>query len=293
MSEARKFSTFDLQLHPEDVELSKEVFMSLTGLFYELAGVSLPWNEKNEALVKNRILKILRKRGLRSFSDYWAHLKRREPDMVSEFISALTTNMTSFFRESAHFDWMKEYLKNHFAKQRDLRVWCAAASTGQEPYTISIVLNEYLNDSQLSQVKFLATDIDLQVLDKGAKGIYAEKEMSGLSDLLRQKYFDKKKAGSETYYRAKESIHRLIRFAPMNLVQQDYGFKSQFDLIICRNVLIYFDQPTTAKVIDQLVKNLKVGGHLILGHSESGNVKHPCLRPLSKAIYQKEKDHHG
>ncbi|HEY8271571.1 MAG TPA: CheR family methyltransferase, partial [Pseudobdellovibrionaceae bacterium] len=129
------------------------------------------------------------------------------------------------------------------------------------------------------------------VLKKATLGIYEEKDMQGLDPLLRQKYFNRIKGSSkrpkEERFQAKDEIHKLLHFAYFNLMNETYIFKHKFNIIFCRNVLIYFDEPTTKRVIDNLTGALATGGHLILGHSESGNVKHKDLKPLSRAIYQK------
>lgn len=270
----------------QEAELSAEHFKFFAEMMYELSGVNLPPSDKNSALVKNRITKLMRKYKLSNYGELIQLLKNPSPEMVSDFISALTTNKTHFFREESHFDWFSQYLKTHFNHFPDLRVWCAAASTGQEPYTTAIVLRENLSAAQLDKTKFLATDIDLQVLKKAAEGVYTPNEMEGCPDHLRTKYFEVRRT-PEASYRAKDEIAKMIRFAPMNLIQDSYPFQHKFHVIFCRNVLIYFDPPTTKKVIEKMVSSLVPGGHLILGHSESGTVKNAQIKPLSRAIYQK------
>lgn len=271
----------------EDVELTRKVFEGFAKLMYELAGVDLPFSPKNQALVKNRIVKVLRRHGYKDYEQYWEALQSRRKDMIDEFISALTTNMTSFYRESNHFEFYEKVLPEFFKKESEVRVWCAAASTGQEPYTIAISAREAVSDLQAQRVRILATDIDNQVLKKGSIGVYEDREMQGLAPSLRQKYFDKARKDGIDYYRAQDPIHKMIRFANFNLVNGDYKFSNKFHIIFCRNVLIYFDEPTTKKVIESLASCLLPGGYLILGHSESGNVKSTQLKPLSRAIYQK------
>lgn len=279
-------NVFDYQ----DLELSTKSYGLFASKMYELAGVDLPYSPKNQALLKNRLVKILRRRNLASYEEYWNVLKNGSAEVLSEFISALTTNMTSFFRESAHFDFLTKILPEQFANS-ELRIWCCAASTGQEPYTIAMTVRESLPEAQLTRTRILATDIDQQVLKKASVGIYEEKDMQGLSPALRQKYFnkvkstDKKSPGDR--YQSKDEIHKMIRFANFNLMNETYVFQNKFHIIFCRNVLIYFDEATTKRVIHNLASTLAPGGYLILGHSESGNVKHPELKPLSRAIYQK------
>lgn len=271
----------------EDIKLSDKMFGKFAERMYELAGVDLPLTPKNHALIRNRIVKLLRRHSLKSYEDYWAKLETGGAQMTSEFISALTTNMTSFYRESNHFDFLADVLPDLVKKfGNDVRMWCAAASTGQEPYTIAMTACEALGD-QYKKSRLLATDIDMQVLKKASVGAYEEREMQGLPPAQRAKYFEKVKANGEEFWRAKDQIHDMIRFAPFNLMSPKYEFQHKFHVIFCRNVLIYFDEPTTKRVIENLASCLAPGGYLILGHSESGNVKSAQLKPLSRAVYQK------
>lgn len=272
----------------EDIKLSDKMFMKFAERMYDLAGVDLPLTPKNHALIRNRIVKLLRRHSLKNYEDYWSKLETGGNQMVQEFISALTTNMTSFYRESNHFDFLKSVLPELSRKfGSDLRLWCAAASTGQEPYTIAMTACEAQSEMPTAKPRLLATDIDLQVLKKASTGTYEEREMQGLPPVQRTKYFEKIKADGDEYWRAKDQIHNMIRFAPFNLMSPKYEFQHKFHVIFCRNVLIYFDEPTTKRVIDNLVSCLAPGGYLVLGHSESGNVKHPGLKPMSRAVYQK------
>ena len=272
----------------EEIKLSDKMFQKFADHMYELAGVDLPLTPKNHALIRNRIVKLLRRHELKTYEEYWDMIEKGGRELTSEFISALTTNMTSFYRESNHFDFLEKALPELTKKfGGDIRIWCAAASTGQEPYTIAMTACEAMNQAPNMKPRLLATDIDLQVLKKASIGTYEEREMQGLPPAQRAKYFEKVKSKDGEFWRAKDTIHNLIRFAPFNLMSPKYEFKSQFHVIFCRNVLIYFDEPTTKKVIDSLTACLAPGGYLVLGHSESGNVKHPHLKPLSRAVYQK------
>jgi chemotaxis protein methyltransferase CheR len=272
-------TSFDYQ----ELELSTKSFELFARKMYELAGVDLPYSPKNHALLRNRLIKILRNHELTSYEDYWSLLKAGSNDVVSEFISALTTNMTSFYRESAHFDFLTKILPEKFGKLPEVRIWCCAASTGQEPYTIGITANEALGQSRPGRIRILATDIDKEVLKKASIGKYDEKDLQGLNPMLRERYFDKVKG----HYQANDDLHNMIHFAYFNLMNPSYQFQNKFHVIFCRNVLIYFDEETVKKVISNLASVLVPGGYLILGHSESGNVKHDNLKSLSRAIFQK------
>ncbi|MGZ3775800.1 MAG: CheR family methyltransferase [Pseudobdellovibrionaceae bacterium] len=279
---ASSFNEFD------EIELNDNLYNKLAKHMYSLAGVDLPLTPKNHALIRNRLVKLLRRYSLKSYEEYWSLLEKGGAEVTSEFISALTTNMTSFYRESTHFDFLTSVLPEIYKKNSsDTRIWCAAASTGQEPYTIAMTVSEALPESAASKVRILATDIDLQVLKKASMGTYEEREMQGLPLTHRQKYFHSVRMNDEGFWRINDQIHSMIRFAAFNLMSPRYDFQHKFHVIFCRNVLIYFDEATTKKVIDSLVSCLAPGGYLILGHSESGNVRHSHLKALSRAVYQK------
>ncbi|WP_413582705.1 CheR family methyltransferase [Bdellovibrio sp. HCB288] len=288
MSALKKVDPTSALYEFEDIQLTEKMFTKFAKHMYELAGVDLPFSPKNHALIRNRIVKLLRRHSLKSYEQYWDMVEHGNKEVTSEFISALTTNMTSFYRESNHFEFLAQQLPDLYKKfGTDIRMWCAAASTGQEPYTIAITAHEAMQQVTGMKVRLLATDIDLQVLKKATSGVYEEREMQGLPPATRMKYFEKMKKNEVEYWRAKDSIHDMIRFAPFNLMSPKYEFQHKFHVIFCRNVLIYFDEETTKKVVDSLTSCLAPGGYLVLGHSESGNIKHTHLKPLSRAVYQK------
>lgn len=270
----------------ENLELSRVMYDNIANKMYSIAGVNLPYSPKNEALIRNRIVKVMRRRGIASYEDYWEIVSKNLKSDIDEFVSALTTNMTSFFRESSHFDFLRKEIPLIAKKFGDVRVWCSASSTGQEPYTIAMTLADGLNGN-ISRVKVLATDIDLRVLKEAAIGIYEERDIQGLDKQHEEQYFEKFTRDGLNYVRVKDQLHRMLTFAPFNLMEQKYKFNNKFHIIFCRNVLIYFDEETTKRVIDNLVSCLEKDGYLILGHSESGNIKHPHLKPLTRAVYQK------
>lgn len=290
MSIAKKIESFGALNDFEQVVLTDKLFKKFAERMYSLAGVDLPFTPKNHALIRNRIIKVLRRHSLKSYEEYWDFLEKGGSDTIAEFISALTTNMTSFYRELSHFDFLGAVLPEiHKKNSSDVRIWCAAASTGQEPYTLAMTACEAL-EANSSKVRILATDIDLQVLKKASLGSYEEREMQGLPPTHRQKYFEKTIVDGNEVWRAKDQLHKMIRFAQFNLMNTKYEFQNQFHVVFCRNVLIYFDEATTKKVIDNLVTCVAPGGYLVLGHSESGNVKHNQLKALSRAVYQKIKE---
>lgn len=269
----------------EPSDLKPKTFERFAKKMYEIAGVHLPTTEKNISLVKNRLSRILRKDNYSSFEELADAMENPSPQLLEKFISSLTTNKTHFFREEAHFEFLKKQLEVHFEQHHDLKIWCAASSTGQEPYTLAIAVKENVPPQYHKNCKILATDIDLEVLQKAVNGVYTENEMDGLPPWLRSKYFTASK--DKSTFRANDDLANLLHFSRFNLVQGDYKFKNQFDFVFCRNVLIYFDPPTTKKVIASLASTVKKDGFLILGHSESGMVSDPQIKAMSQATYKK------
>jgi chemotaxis protein methyltransferase CheR len=268
------------------IELNEKDFQYFSRLIYQLAGINLPYNSKNISLVQNRLSRLLRRYKLSNFTELVQLLEKSTLSLTEEFISCLTTNKTHFFREESHFQFLKSKLQKHFANHHELRIWCAASSTGQEPYTLAIVLSEALTATQLSSSKILATDIDLEILKKANTGQYSESEMDGLSLELKQKYFVKEFSSKK--FVVNKTLRSLVDFGKFNLITGNYKFAKPFDFIFCRNVLIYFDRPTTKKVLENLCSCLRMGGYLIIGHSESGTQTIPTLTSVAQAVYRKD-----
>lgn len=270
----------------ETVPLKKEQYEFFRRKIYEIAGINLPLNAKNESLMQNRLSRLVRKYQLNNFIELEQLMKDENPSLIEDFISTMTTNKTHFFREDAHFEFLKKTLPEHFNQFSDLRIWCAASSTGQEPYSIAMTLNENLLPAQKSRAKILATDIDLDILHKAQSANYQTNELEGLPSTLQKKYcsLDIKSKG----FLINSEIKNYIDFARFNLVTGNYKFNKPFDYIFCRNVLIYFDPPTTYRVIDSLATCLRPGGYLIIGHSESGTTIPGQLKAVAQAVYRKE-----
>lgn len=269
-------------------------FQLLAQHIKSLCGINLPATEKNQSLMASRLLPLLRARGFTKYKEYSHYLANEASSQeLQEFVSQLTTNTTQFFRESEHFEFLKKHLDSVLVAKKkqgshELRVWCAAASAGQEPYTIAMVINEALPANENWSVKFLATDIDTDVLKKAAAGVYSEAEAKTAPSLILQKYFTKANVDGEVKYKINNPIRSNIRFAQLNLIETPYPFQHKFDIIFCRNVLIYFDQPTSAKVVENLQANLSDHGYIFLGHSEAGAMRNQPVTCPAPAVYQKK-----
>ena len=251
---------------------------------YEACGIVL--SEQKKDMVYARISRRLRKLGLSSFSEYISYLNNNESVEFGEFINAITTNLTSFFRETHHFDFLKktavpEILSRHKSDHR-VRIWSAGCSLGMEPYSIAICLDKLIPSNW--DFKILATDLDTNVLESGREAIYEGGQVSGLSDAQLKKYF--LKDGSAKRYKAKPYLKQNISFKQLNLLKE-WPMKGPFDVIFCRNVIIYFDHETKVKLFNRYANLLAPGGYLILGHSESMGRENSQFKGLGQNVYQK------
>ncbi len=237
-------------------------FDFIQSLAYEETGIVLPARKKH--MVYSRLSRRLRQLGLKSFAQYCQRVKN-EPSELMNFVNALTTNLTAFFREDHHFDYLEKQVVPLWRKRRDkrLRVWSSACSTGEEPYSIAMTLADHFAGAEWDP-KILATDLDTNVLNKAAKGCYSEESITGLPQRYREKYIKTTESGIQM----KQSIQKMIHFKQLNLLQ-NWPMTGQFDLIFCRNVLIYFDNETKAKIIARFRKYLAPDGLLFIGHSET------------------------
>ncbi len=268
----------------DQLQLKQSVYESISQKIYQMAGLYLPYNEKNVALMGNRLARLMRDHGVKSYDELNEALRIPSEKLKKDFISAMTTNKTDFFREEAHFHFLKAQLPEKLKAQSEVRIWSSACSTGAEAYTCAILAAENFSPAERQKIKILATDIDHDILGKAVKAQYSSLEMEGLQPHLRNKYF---KPIAKQLFELSPELSKSVHFSEFNLMNFQHRFQKKFDFIFCRNVLIYFDKTTTENVLDMLVANLEVKGYLIIGHSESGVIRHPCLKSLGNAIFQK------
>lgn len=262
-------------------------FLRLAALLEELCGIHLPDSEKNLSLMAGRVGPILRERQIESYEKYAEILKLRSTADLQEFVSALTTNTTEFFRESAHFEHLAKMAVKEWRGRSEVRIWCAACSSGQEVWTILMTLYEAFQGAVMPQIKVLATDIDYEILSKASRGRYTEHEMNSVPPLFKQRYFQQLPSADQKNWQVNSQLAQNVTFAPFNLTTDVYPFKHPFDVVFCRNVLIYFDKPTVAKVLQHLSATLRAGGHLYLGHSESGTLRSESMVSTAAAVYKR------
>ena len=265
-------------------------FRSLAQFAYEQAGISLSDSKRN--LVYSRLSRRLRALGLRTFVEYREFLAENASELEA-FINAISTNLTKFFREAHHFDHLRSHVAVPFVQEahgkvgRRLRVWSAGCSTGEEPYSIAVVLKREIRDIERHDVKILATDIDTEVIRKGARGEYPLNSIDEVPRPYREFFEPAAGERKEETVVVDRAIRDLVTFRRLNLMET-WPFNGNFDAIFCRNVMIYFDGPTKAALIERFTNKLKPGGWLYIGHSESLNGLHPGLQLVGRTIYRRE-----
>ena len=275
----------------DDKTIRTNEFNNLSFILKDLTGINLPLNSKNIALMSSRLRKVLLQLGNISYKDLIVKLEFNDPVAIKLFVNAMTTNTTYFFRENDHFDFLSKNIHKLCslkikARENELRIWCAAASSGEEPYTILITLLESGIAKDI-KIKMLATDIDANVIRQAIEAVYSQERVEEVSLIIKQKYFTKIIKNNLSYYAINQDLKSYIKFGVLNLLENKYPFKHRFDIIFCRNVLIYFDNQTSKMVINKLIDVLNVGGYLFLGHSETMVGQIQGLQRIGPAIYQK------
>jgi len=265
---------------------SDKDFAKVKSRIYDLAGISLAEHKKD--LVYNRLVRRIRALGLASVDEYIRYLDGSN-DELDSFINAMTTNLTSFYREAHHFEHLSNtYIPALAAKrQRKLRIWSSACSVGEEPYSIAMSLLE--SGIKLSEwdIKIFATDIDTNVLEKARGGVYSIERIDGL-DLKRKRLGFLRGAGDTSeQVMIKRELRDLVFFAHCNLMEE-WPVTEPLDIIFCRNVMIYFDKETQNKLLERMTKLLKPGGLLCIGHSETPARSMKEYKLLGRTMYQKK-----
>jgi len=258
-------------------------FSRVQGLIYKHAGISL--HDGKHAMVYSRLSRRLRETGYDSFDAYLDWLERQgDANEWQQFVNALTTNLTAFFRENHHFEALAQLLKAKPAST-PWRVWCSAASTGEEPYSIVMTALEALGGQ--ANFKLTASDIDSKVLATGAHGVYRMEGVKSLSQERLKKFFLRGKGANTGMVRMKPELRKMIDFIQVNLIKDDWPFKEAFDVVFCRNVMIYFDASTQRKVLEKIHRVMRPGGTLFVGHAENFSDSRDLFVLKGKTIYER------
>ena len=258
---------------------------------YIKANLGINLSDEKRSLVQSRLKSTLAELGMSSFSEYFDYLlKDRTGDALTRFVNKITTNHTFFMREADHFDFLRTnvlpYVTEEFSGGRDLRLWCAACSSGEESVTLQIIVNEHfkkVKDSWNTQI--LATDISANVLDRAVHGRYLTETLENMPTAWKNEYFSKI---DDTLSQVSGEILKQITYRKLNLLS-DFKFKKKFHVIFCRNVMIYFDAKTRDEVVEKFYNVTEPGGYLFIGHSESVSNSGTGYRFVKPAVYMKPK----
>lgn len=273
------------------IQLTDKDFKTLSSYIEKTTGIRMP--EAKRIMMQSRLIGRLRALGFNNFSDYINYAFNEDPD-GSELIlltDALTTNKTEFFRENDHFQYLERSVLPELAGNgiKSPSFWSAGCSSGEEVYTISIVLRDYMriHPEAFSNYHIFASDISTKVLDKAVNAVYEEASIEGIPYEKRRLYFLRSSDRSNPKVRIKRELRDCVSFRRLNLMDQTYNIRETFQVIFCRNVLIYFDKPTQEKIISKLIRHLVPGGFLFLGHSETILSMKLPLMTIAPTVYRK------
>jgi chemotaxis protein methyltransferase CheR len=259
-------------------------FRRVCRMIHDRAGISLGAHKRD--MVYSRLVRRLRARGFASFSDYLDVVECDGDDEAQHFVNALTTNLTSFFREAHHFPLLADQLRAAPRGPRPLLVWCCAASTGEEPYSLAITACEAF-DTLNPPVRILATDIDTTVLQAAASGIYPVERIAAIDSARRKRFFQRGAGANAGLCRVRPELRALVEFRALNLRDDDYRLaRGAYTAVFCRNVMIYFDKPTQYGVLQRIAPLLTDDGRLYTGHSESFNHALELISPCGRTVYR-------
>lgn len=272
------------------VGMTNELFGRLSDFIYAESGIKMPITKKT--MLEARLQKRLRAVGVNTFGEYCTYLFSPEgiANELVNMIDVVTTNKTEFFRESQHFDYLvgtviPDLIRSTGAgTRRPFMIWSAACSSGEEPYTLAMVMDQFARKNQGFTFQVLGTDISTKVLDIARDAIYEADRIDGIPEALKRIYLMRSKDRAKGLVRIAPEIRARVRFRRLNFMAEDFGMREKMDVIFCRNVLIYFDRPTQQTVINRLCGHLHSGGYLFTGHSETINGMDVPLRPVANTV---------
>lgn len=267
-----------------EYEFTDRDFEQVRKLIYDHAGISLSAGKQD--MVYSRLARILREKGLTRVGDYLRLLESGDKAEWQTFTNALTTNLTSFYREAHHFPLVAEHLARRWRATREpLSIWCCAASTGEEPYTLAMTAIEALND-MAPPVRILATDVDTNVLARADAGVYDAERIESITAERAKRFFLRGSGSREGSVKVRPELRKLITFRPQNLLDSKWPIRGPFDVIMCRNVMIYFDKETQRGILEKFAPLLRSDGLLFAGHSESFFHAADLFKLRGKTVYE-------
>ncbi len=274
------------------ISLTDKEYNLLAKFIYDRSGINLGDNKKE--LVKARLMKRIKFLRLESFRDYYEYLMADSTgEEIVKMLDAISTNVTSFFREKQHFKYLyssalAEITSTKLSqKSNRIRIWSSACSSGEEPYTIAMIIHEFFQSLAGWDMKLLATDISTAALSLAKEGVYDREKTRIIPLTYLEKYFTKVFKDSRIVYEVSQKLKDLIAFRRLNLMDEYFPFNGKFDIIFCRNVMIYFDKQTQEKLVNKFYRYLEPGGYLFIGHSESLIGTNLHMKPVAPAIYRK------
>lgn len=265
-----------------EFHFTKKDFERISKLIYDHAGISL--SDSKQELVYSRLSRRLRATGINTFDEYLAYLEQDTGSEWEAFTNSLTTNLTSFFREAHHFPVLAEHLRQ-IKGRNPITLWCSAASTGEEPYSMAMTAVDAFNSFK-PPVTILATDLDTRVLETAKAGVYAEERVSKLDPALVKRFFLRGTGSQAGYVRVRQELRDMITFRQLNLLDNNWPIRPPLDAIFCRNVMIYFDKPTQFAILKKFVPLLGEEGLLFAGHSESFYHAEELFKLRNKTVYE-------
>jgi len=274
--------------------MSQAEFSRFSEFIIGQCGIKMPPSKK--IMLEARLQKRLKTLGISNFKDYYEHvLGEGGQDELVHMLDAVTTNKTDFFREPVHFTYLAQTILPEFNEERErsnngdkpFAVWSAGCSTGEEPYTLAMVLSEFAGTHPSFRFSIIATDISTKVLDRAREAVYDAERVAAVPVALKQKYLLRSKDPSKGVVRIGPALRSIVQFKRLNLMEEAFSFSEPVDAIFCRNVIIYFDRKTREQLITRFCKVLKTNGHLFLGHSESIHGFTLPLRRLTSTVYRK------
>ncbi|MCA9468238.1 MAG: protein-glutamate O-methyltransferase [Nitrospira sp.] len=266
--------------------LTDQEFDLFKDLIYQQVGIRLDAPKKT--LLVSRLGKRLRELGLPSYRAYFDCVSGKGgEEELTKLLDLISTNKTDFFREPVHFDFLRDVILPQVAPTKILKIWSSASSSGEEPYTIAMTLHDAIPDISRWDIKILASDISTRVLAKAAAGIYEEERISQLPKDVVRRFFLKGRGMQSGKFKVRPDVAQLVNFRRINLMDASFPIRSSLDVIFCRNVMIYFDRPTQAKLMEKFYRYLRPGGYLFIGHSESLQWIEHSFQYLQPTIYQK------
>lgn len=272
------------------VSMGMREFASLSRFIYEQCGIKMP--EAKKTMLEGRLQKRLRALGMKSFVDYTEYLFSAE-GLANELVSMIdlvTTNKTDFFREPDHFHYLRDRVLPEWCEKyhgRRLMIWSAGCSTGQEPYTLAMVLSDFAGRHPGFDFQILATDISTRVLAQAQKAVYSESLLEPVPAAMKSRFLLRSKDRESGLVRIVPELRAKLKFRRLNFLDDDFGIREAMDIIFCRNVIIYFDRETQSRLLKRFYGHLRSGGHIFMGHSETLSGLDVPLVSVAPTVYRK------